>query len=147
MSTNSRQLYSKSMGFPSDFIWGAAAASYQIEGAWDEAGKGLSVWDMLTRQPGKVWEGHTGNIACDHYHRYPQDVGLMKELGLKAYRLSISWPRVLPDGVGPINQAGLDFYDKLIDELLRSKIDPWVTLFHWDFPYQLLLRGGWLNSD
>jgi beta-glucosidase len=135
------------MSFPSGFVWGAAAASYQIEGAYSEDGKGLSVWDIMARQPGKVVDGHTGDVACDHYHCYAGDVGLMKDAGLQAYRLSISWPRVLPEGVGSINQVGLDFYDRLIDELLRTKIDPWVTLFHWDYPYALFLRGGWLNPD
>src|SRR5271168_5100714 len=99
------------MSFRKDFVWGAAAASYQIEGAWDADGKGLSVWDMLTRQRGKIWEGHTGNVACDHYNRYKDDVALMREVGLKAYRLSISWPRVLPQGTGSVNKAGLAFYD------------------------------------
>jgi beta-glucosidase len=135
------------MSFPHDFVWGAAAASYQVEGAWDQGGKGLSVWDMFTRQPGKVWEGHTGNKACDHHSLYRQDVSLMKEIGLNAYRLSVCWPRVLPEGVGAVNKAGLDFYDKLVDELLAAGIDPWVTLFHWDYPYALFLRGGWLNPD
>ncbi len=102
------------MSFRKDFVWGAAASSYQIEGAWDADGKGLSVWDMLTRQPGKVWEGHTGDVACDHYHRYEEDVALMGEIGLQAYRLSISWPRVLPEGVGAINEAGLSFYREVI---------------------------------
>jgi len=135
------------VSFPEKFIWGAAAASYQIEGAWDEDGKGLSVWDMLTRQPGRIWENHDGRTACDHYHRYAEDVGLMREIGLKAYRLSISWPRVLPNGVGKVNEAGLDFYDRLVDALLAQGIEPWVTLFHWDFPYELYLRGGWLNPE
>jgi beta-glucosidase len=135
------------MSFREDFVWGAAAASYQVEGGWDEDGKGLSVWDMLTRQPGKIWEGHTGNIACDHYHRYKEDVALMREVGLQAYRLSISWPRVLPQGTGSVNKEGLAFYDRLIDELLAGGIKPWVTLFHWDYPYDLFLRGGWLNPE
>jgi beta-glucosidase len=135
------------MSFPKNFVWGAAAASYQIEGAWAADGKAPSVWDMLTRQPGKVWQNHNGDIACDHYHLYQGDVALMKEIGLQAYRLSVSWPRVLPDGVGAVNQAGLDFYDRLVDELLANKIEPWVTLFHWDFPYALFLRGGWLNPQ
>jgi len=135
------------MSFPKNFIWGAAAASYQIEGAWNEDGKGASVWDMMAHQPGKVWENDTGDTACDHYHRYKEDVSLMAGLGLHAYRLSLSWPRILPQGTGAINKAGLDFYDKLIDELLAKKIQPWVTLFHWDFPYDLFLRGGWLNPD
>lgn len=135
------------MGFPQGFVWGAAAASYQVEGAAYEDGKGLSVWDMMCRQPGRIRQGDTGEVACDHYHRYKKDVALMAEIGLKAYRLSLSWPRILPDGVGQVNPRGLDFYDRLVDELLVHGIDPWVTLFHWDFPYQLYLRGGWLNRD
>src|SRR4051812_40557225 len=101
--------------FPSDFVWGAAAASYQVEGAAFEDGRGLSVWDMFCKQPGRVWEEHTGNVACDHYHQYKEDVSLMKQIGLKAYRLSVSWPRVIPGGTGKVNQKGLDFYDKLVD--------------------------------
>ncbi|HEY6079335.1 MAG TPA: GH1 family beta-glucosidase [Polyangiaceae bacterium] len=134
-------------GFSPKFVWGAAAASYQIEGAAEADGKGPSVWDMFCRKPGAVWNGHTGDVACDHYHRYADDVGLMKELGLQAYRLSISWPRVLPQGVGAANAAGLDFYDRLIDALLAAGVQPWVTLFHWDFPLALYHRGGWLNRD
>ncbi|MCK5155525.1 MAG: beta-glucosidase [Spirochaetales bacterium] len=135
------------MGFPKNFVWGAVAASYQIEGGAYEDGKGLSVWDMMCRQPGKIWSDNTGEIACDHYHRYEEDTGLMAEIGLKAYRLSISWPRVLPDGTGKVNEKGLEFYDRLIDSLLRNGVDPWVTLFHWDFPYALYCKGGWLNRD
>ena len=135
------------MSFSKNFTWGAAAASYQIEGAWNEDGKGESVWDMLTRQQGRIWENHNGNVACDHYHRYKEDVRLMSDIGLQAYRLSISWPRVMPEGSGRVNVAGLAFYDRLVDELLAHKIDPWVTLFHWDYPYDLFLRGGWLNPD
>jgi len=128
--------------FPEKFVWGAAAAAYQIEGAAFEDGRGLSVWDMLCRQPGKVWRGHAGDVACDHYHRFRDDVGLMRRIGLQAYRLSVSWPRVLPEGVGAVNARGLDFYDQLVDKLLSQGIDPWVTLFHWDFPYDLFLRGS-----
>ena len=135
------------MSFPEDFVWGAAAASYQIEGGAEADGKGLSVWDMMCRQPQKVWSGNTGKIACDHYHRYAEDVRLMGEIGLQAYRLSISWPRVLPNGVGQVNHKGLAFYDRLIDCLLERGIQPWVTLFHWDYPYALYCRGGWLNRD
>jgi beta-glucosidase len=135
------------MNFPTGFIWGAAAASYQIEGAWNEGGKGLSIWDVHAHQPGSIWGNHTGDVACDHYHRYQEDIDLMEGIGLNAYRLSISWPRILPNGTGTVNKPGLDFYDKLIDELLSRKIDPCVTLFHWDFPQQLFLRGGWLNAD
>lgn len=133
--------------FPQGFTWGAAAASYQIEGARDEDGKGRSVWDMFCERPGAVFEGHTGEVACDHYHRYPEDVRLMKELGLQAYRLSLSWPRILPEGVGSLNEKGLAFYDRLIDELLGAGVEPWITLFHWDYPLALFHRGGWLNRD
>jgi len=133
--------------FPPDFVWGAAAASYQIEGAVDEDGKGPSDWDMFTEKPGAIFEGHTGRVACDHYKRYPEDVALMKTLGLRAYRLSFCWPRILPSGVGTINDRGIDFYDRLIDELLRAGIEPWVTLFHWDYPLELFRRGGWQNPD
>jgi beta-glucosidase len=135
------------MAFPKDFTWGAAAASYQIEGAADEDGKGPSVWDMFCKKRGAVFQGHTGDIACDHYHRYREDVGLMQQIGLQAYRLSISWPRVLPSGVGAKNEAGLAFYDRLIDALLEAGIEPYVTLFHWDYPLALYHRGGWLNRD
>ena len=135
------------MSFPKDFVWGAAAASYQVEGGAYEDGKGLSVWDMFCRQPGKIWEGNTGDVACDHYHRYQEDARLMGEIGLKAYRLSISWPRVIPAGVGAVNEKGLAFYDRLIDALLENGVQPWVTLFHWDYPYALYCRGGWLNRE
>ncbi|MFN2302996.1 MAG: GH1 family beta-glucosidase [Anaerolineales bacterium] len=135
------------MSFPKGFVWGAAAASYQVEGAAYEDGKGLSVWDMFCKNPGAIWNGHTGDMACDHYHRYQEDVALMKEIGLHAYRLSISWPRVLPEGIGTINTQGLDFYDRLVDELLAAGITPYITLFHWDYPYELYSRGSWLNPD
>jgi len=135
------------MSFPGDFVWGAAAASYQIEGAAYEDGKGLSVWDVMCQQPAKIWGGNTGDVASDHYHRFQEDARLMGEIGLKGYRLSISWPRVLPEGVGTINQKGLDFYDRLIDALLENNVQPWVTLFHWDYPYALFRRGGWLNRE
>ncbi len=135
------------MAFPRDFLWGAAAASYQIEGAAFEDGKGLSVWDVMCRQSGRIRGGHSGEVSCDHYHRYKQDVALMKRIGLQAYRLSVSWPRVLPEGTGKVNPKGLAFYDQLIDELLSSGIQPWVTLFHWDYPYELYRRGGWLNPE
>lgn len=131
--------------FPSGFVWGAASASYQVEGGWDADGKGLSVWDMFCRKPGAVVNGETGDVACDHYHRYAEDVGLMQEIGLQAYRFSISWPRVIPGGVGAVNPKGLDFYDRLVDALLAAGIQPYVTLFHWDFPYDLYRQGGWMN--
>ena len=133
------------MSFSADFTWGAAAASYQIEGAARADGKGPSVWDALCRQPNKIKNGHRGETACHHYHRYEEDVALMAELGLKAYRLSLSWPRILPAGRGPVNEAGLEFYERLVDALLQAGIEPWVTLFHWDYPYALYREGGWLN--
>jgi beta-glucosidase len=135
------------MAFPDNFVWGAAAASYQVEGAAYEDGKGLSVWDMMCRRPGKIFEGNTGDVGCNHYHRYGEDARLMGEIGLKAYRLSICWPRVIPEGTGRVNEKGLDFYDRLVDALLEHGVQPWVTLFHWDYPYSLFLRGGWLNPD
>lgn len=133
--------------FPKDFIWGAATASYQIEGAWDEDGKGESVWDRFTHQPYRILNGDTGDIACDHYHHMPEDVALMKALGLPSYRFSINWPRVLPDGKGQIEPRGLDFYDRLVDELLNAGIKPMATLNHWDLPQALEDQGGWLNRD
>ncbi len=135
------------MSFAKDFVWGAAASSYQIEGAVNADGKGLSVWDQFCQQPGKIWSGHSGDVACDHYHRYEEDIRLMAGIGLQAYRLSISWPRVIPSGVGQVNAEGIAFYDRLIDALLEHQIDPWVTLFHWDYPSALFSQGGWLKRD
>jgi beta-glucosidase len=129
--------------FPADFVWGAATASYQIEGATHEDGRGESVWDRFSATPGKVRGGDTGEVACDFYHRYPDDIGLMKELGIDAFRFSIAWPRVLPEGRGAVNRAGLDFYDRLVDELLANGIEPFATLFHWDTPQALEDEGGW----
>jgi beta-glucosidase len=131
--------------FPADFIWGAATASYQIEGAWDADGKGESIWDRFSHAPGKIVDASTGDVACDHYHRYQEDVALMQQIGLKAYRFSISWPRVLPAGFGRINPAGLGFYDRLVDALLAAGIQPFVTLHHWDLPQALCEKGGWLD--
>ena len=135
------------MSFPKGFVWGASAASYQVEGAAFEDGKGASVWDMMCRKEGAVWNGQSGEVACDHYHRYEEDVALMKQIGLKAYRLSICWPRVMPAGTGSVNPKGLEFCDRLVDELLAAGIAPYVTLFHWDYPLELYYRGGWLNPD
>ena len=129
--------------FPDGFIWGAATASYQIEGAVTEDGRGPSIWDTFSRTPGRVYKGHTGDVACDHYHRYVDDVALMAGLGLASYRYSIAWPRIQPDGTGPVNTRGLDFYDRLTDELIGKGIDPVVTLYHWDLPQTLEDRGGW----
>jgi beta-glucosidase len=129
--------------FPLDFVWGAATASYQIEGAANEDGRGESVWDRFCATPGKVRNGDTGAVACDFYHRYSDDIALMRELGIDAFRFSIAWPRVLPNGRGEVNAKGLDFYDKLVDELLANGIAPYVTLFHWDTPQVLEDEGGW----
>lgn len=132
--------------FPSDFIWGSATSSYQIEGAWREGGKGLSIWDVFSHTPGKTRGGDTGDVACDHYHRFREDVRLMADIGLKAYRFSISWPRIQPLGYGASNDAGIRFYSNLIDALLEHDIQPWVTLYHWDLPVALQLEhDGWLN--
>jgi len=133
--------------FPEGFRWGAATASYQIEGAWDEDGKGASIWDTFCHAPGNIRGGDTGDVACDHYHRYADDVALMRDLGLRAYRFSVSWPRVVPGGVGAVNQLGLDFYDRLVDALLAAKIEPALTLFHWDLPQALQDRGGWASRE
>lgn len=135
------------MGFNKDFVWGVATSSYQIEGAYNEDGKGESIWDVFSNQPGKVFGSHNGNVACDHYHRFKDDVKLMKQLGIKAYRFSISWPRLFPNGTGEVNEKGVEFYSDLIDELIANGIEPYVTLFHWDYPYELHKRGGWLNAE
>lgn len=133
--------------FPKGFVWGAATAAYQIEGAANEDGRGESIWDRFSHTPGNVLNGDTGDVADDHYHRWPQDVALMQSLGLKAYRFSIAWPRIIPDGIGAVNDAGLDFYDRLVDGLLAAGIEPFVTLYHWDLPQALQDRGGWPNRD
>ena len=137
----------KQMGFPKNFLWGAATASYQIEGAWNENGKGANIWDEFTHQKGHILYDATGDTACDHYHRFKDDIKLMKQMGLKAYRFSVSWARIIPDGEGKVNQAGIDFYTKLIDELLKNGIEPFMTIYHWDLPYALHLKGGWLNPQ
>ena len=133
--------------FPDGFLWGAATASYQIEGAWDEDGKGLSIWDTFSHTSGRVRDGDTGGVACDHYHRLSEDVALMRELGLKAYRFSVSWPRVLPEGRGRVNPAGLDFYSRLVDALLEAGIALALTLYHWDLPQALQDEGGWGSRE
>jgi beta-glucosidase len=133
--------------FPDRFVWGAATSAYQIEGAAHDDGRGPSIWDTFSRTPGKVFAGHTGDVACDHYHRYRDDVALMADLGLPAYRFSVAWPRIQPDGTGPVNPRGLDFYDRLVDALRGRNIDPVVTLYHWDLPQTLGDRGGWTARD
>ncbi len=134
--------------FPEDFLWGAATSSYQIEGAWLEDGKAPSIWDAYSLLPGRIRDGTTGQVACDHYHQLEQDVALMRELGLQSYRFSICWPRILPAGTGEVNQAGVDFYDRLIDLLLEAGIQPFPTLYHWEMPLALEMKyGGWLHPD
>jgi beta-glucosidase len=133
--------------FPAGFVWGSATAAYQVEGAVDEDGRGPSIWDTFCRVPGAVAGGDTGDVACDHYHRWPEDVALMASLGLGAYRFSIAWPRIQPDGAGPANQKGLDHYRRLVDGLLARGIVPYVTLYHWDLPQALQDRGGWPARD
>jgi len=129
--------------FPTGFLWGAATASYQIEGAWQEDGKSESIWDRFSHTPGMIDDDSTGDVACDHYHRWRDDIALMRRLGLKAYRFSTAWPRILPDGYGTVNQTGLDFYSRLTDGLLDAGIEPFITLYHWDLPQVLQDRGGW----
>src|SRR4029453_9110750 len=133
--------------FPDRFLWGAATAAYQIEGAAHEDGRGLSIWDTFSRSPGMVRNGDTGDTAADHYHRWQDDVALMRELGLRAYRFSIAWPRIQPTGRGAPNQRGLDFYRRLLDGLLEAGIEPFVTLYHWDLPQALQDAGGWPQRD
>lgn len=133
--------------FPKSFIWGVATSSYQIEGAWNEDGKGPSIWDDFSHTPGKINRNENGDIACDHYHRLDEDIELIKNLGVKSYRFSTAWPRIMPDGTGKINQSGLDFYGRLVDSLLEAGIKPCVTLYHWDLPLTLQEKGGWLNPD
>jgi beta-glucosidase len=133
--------------FPRGFRWGAATAAYQIEGAVGVDGRGKSIWDTFSHQPGRIAGGDTGDVACEHYHRYRDDVALMARLGLTAYRFSIAWPRVQPGGRGPANAKGLDFYQRLVDELLAAGIEPWVTLYHWDLPQELEDAGGWPVRD
>lgn len=133
--------------FPKGFVWGAATASYQIEGAAAEDGRGESIWDRFSHTPGKVTNGDTGDVACDHYHLYKEDIKLMKSLGVMGYRFSIAWPRIMPSGTGKVNQKGLDFYNRVVDELLAVDIRPFVTLYHWDLPVELHDKGGWTNRD
>ncbi|MEZ5137571.1 MAG: GH1 family beta-glucosidase [Acidimicrobiales bacterium] len=133
--------------FGDDFTWGVAHASYQVEGAWDVDGKGPSIWDAFAHGGGRIRGGATGDVACDYYHRYEADTDLVRELGFDAQRFSISWPRVLPDGVGRVNPAGLDFYDRVVDACLERGVQPWPTLYHWDLPQALQDRGGWANRS
>ena len=133
--------------FPPGFVFGVASSAYQIEGAADEDGRGPSIWDTFSHTPGRTLNGETGDVACDHYHRWREDVAVMRELGIGSYRFSISWPRVLPEGIGAVNERGLDFYDSLVDGLLAAGILPLPTLYHWDLPQALYDRGGWTNPE
>jgi beta-glucosidase len=133
--------------FPQGFFWGVATAAYQIEGAWNEDGKGPSIWDTFAHTPGKIKNGDTGDVAIDHYHRYKEDVQVMKDMGVTAYRFSIAWPRIFPQGTGQPNQKGLDFYNRLVDELRAAGIEPFATLYHWDLPQALQDMGGWQSRD
>jgi beta-glucosidase len=129
--------------FDEHFLWGVATSSYQIEGAVNEDGRGESIWDRFTSIPGNIIDGSSGAVACDHYHRYPQDIALMREIGVNAYRFSVAWPRIFPEGTGALNQKGLDFYSRLVDALLEAGIEPCLTLYHWDLPQALQDQGGW----
>ena len=131
--------------FPEGFVWGVATSAFQVEGAHLIDGRGASIWDTYTAQPGRIQDGSHADVACDHFHRYPEDIALMKFLGVGAYRFSIAWPRIFPTGRGRVNAAGLDFYDRLVDALLEARIAPWVTLYHWDLPQALEDEGGWTN--
>ena len=135
------------LGFPADFLWGASTSAFQVEGAATADGRGPSVWDTFCRMTGRVDNGDTGDVACNHYHRYEEDVSLMRGLGVGAYRFSLAWPRLLPKGKGAVNEKGLDFYDRLIDRLLEAGIQPWACLYHWDLPQALQDLGGWANRD
>ena len=133
--------------FPEGFLWGSATASYQVEGAVHEDGRGPSIWDTFSHTPGKTHDGDTGDVADDHYHRYKEDIGLMSDLGLTTYRFSIAWSRIFPQGVGARNPKGFDFYDRMLDTLLEAKITPYCTLYHWDLPQALEDKGGWQSRD
>ena len=135
------------MSFPKNFLWGAASAAAQVEGAWNEDGRGESIWDTLVHQGGHVAHSENADVACDHYHRYKEDVAIMKEIGLKSYRFSVSWSRVLPEGTGRVNEKGLEFYRNLCDELIAAGIKPMATLYHWDLPTVLYEKGGWKNPE
>ncbi|HEU6454383.1 MAG TPA: family 1 glycosylhydrolase, partial [Roseateles sp.] len=133
--------------FPADFRWGVSTSSFQIEGAGREDGKGESIWDRFCSEPGRIRDASNGLVACDHYHLFPQDLDMAKSLGVNAYRFSIAWPRILPQGRGAVNEAGLAFYDRLVDSMLARGLDPWCTLYHWDLPQALQTQGGWTSRD
>ncbi len=134
---------SSAIAFPKGFLWGTATAAYQIEGAWKEDGKGESIWDCFSHTPGKIKNGDTGDVACDSYHRWREDIALMRAMNLNSCRFSISWPRIQPPGSGPANSQGVDYYSRIVDALLEARIRPFVTLYHWDLPQALEDAGGW----
>ena len=138
---------SEVLTFPPDFVWGAATSAYQIEGGHDQGGRGESIWDRFSHAPGNVQNDDTGDVACDHYHRFAEDVKLLAELGLKAYRFSVSWPRVQRDGQGSVNERGMDFYIRLVDALVSADVEPYITLYHWDLPQAFQDRGGWASRE
>src|SRR4051812_10487072 len=133
----------QSARFPEGFLWGTATAAYQVEGAWNEDGKGESIWDRFTHTPGHIERNENADVSCDQYHRYPEDFKLMQQMGIKNYRFSLSWPRIYPQGKGTINQKGLDHYSRVVDSLLENGVTPWITLYHWDLPQALQDEGGW----
>lgn len=133
--------------FEKNFVWGCASSAYQIEGGWNEGGRGLSVWDTFCHTPGKIYENQTGDTACDFYHRFEEDIAIMHQLGIQAYRFSLSWPRILPEGTGRVNEEGIAFYNRVIDCLLKHGIEPYITLYHWDYPQALQDKGGWVNPE
>lgn len=137
----------KNARFPDGFLWGMATSAFQVEGAWDADGKGESIWDRFSHTPGKIKDGATADVSCDQYHRYMEDIAIMKRLNMKSYRFSTSWPRVLPEGTGKVNQKGLDYYSRMVDALLEAGIRPFCTIYHWDLPQALEDRGGWPNRD
>ena len=147
VSKLSAESINQALGLRPDFVWGVSTSSFQIEGAANEGGRLPSIWDTRGKTQGKIYGGDTGDVACDHYHRYPEDIALMQKLGIEAYRFSTAWPRILPRGRGAPNEIGLDFYDRLIDALLEAKIEPWLCLYHWDLPQSLQDLGGWANRD
>ncbi len=133
--------------FPKDFIWGTSTSAYQIEGGWDADGKGESIWDRFAHTPGKIARGENGDTACDHYHRWQEDLDILKRHNINNYRFSISWPRIFPEGIGSLNQKGVDFYNRLIDGMMQRNITPWTTMYHWDLPQSLQDKGGWTNRE
>lgn len=135
------------MSFKKDFVWGVATSSYQIEGGAYEKGKGLNIWDIYCKQKGKILNNENGDVACDHYHLFKEDIKIMKQLGVKAYRFSVNWARILPNGIGKINEDGIRFYNELIDNLIENNIEPYLTLYHWELPYELYKKGGFMNDE